>query len=129
MTTVLDRLRSDRPVFSVEFFPPRSDDEEDVLWRAIRQLEVLDPAFVSVTYGAGGSSRDRTIRTTARIAAETTLLPVAHLTGVEHSIRWRWTGTPSFRQGSPVAAGRGARRSSTPPGWGWCLVRRRRRRC
>lgn len=86
MTTVLERLRSDRPIFSVEFFPPRSDDEEDVLWRAIRQLEPLDPAFVSVTYGAGGSSRDRTIRTTARIAAETTLVPVAHLTGVEHSV-------------------------------------------
>lgn len=86
MTTVLDRLERERPVFSVEFFPPRSDDEEGVLWRAVRQLEPLDPAFVSVTYGAGGSSRERTIRTTARIAAETTLLPVAHLTGVDHSI-------------------------------------------
>jgi methylenetetrahydrofolate reductase (NADPH) len=73
-------------VFSVEFFPPRNDEDEDVLWRAIRQLEPLDPAFVSVTYGAGGSRRDRTIRTTARIAAETTLVPMAHLTGVEHSI-------------------------------------------
>lgn len=88
MTTVLDRLGAhmDGPVFSVEFFPPRSDDEEAVLWKAIRKLERLDPAFVSVTYGAGGSNRDRTIRTTARIAAETTLVPVAHLTGVDHSI-------------------------------------------
>jgi methylenetetrahydrofolate reductase (NADPH) len=87
MTTALERLtRTDRPVFSVEFNPPRSDDEEDILWRAIRQLEPLDPAFVSVTYGAGGTRRDRTIRTTARIAAETTLLPMAHLTGVEHTI-------------------------------------------
>lgn len=87
MTTVLERLNDrDAPTFSVEFFPPRSDDEEGVLWRAVRALEPLDPAFVSVTYGAGGSNRDRTIRTTARIAAETTLLPMAHLTGVEHSI-------------------------------------------
>lgn len=87
MTTVIDRLtRGDRPVFSVEFNPPRSDEEEDILWRSIRQLEPLDPAFVSVTYGAGGSRRDRTIRTTARIAAETTMLPMAHLTGVEHTM-------------------------------------------
>ncbi|TDE14007.1 methylenetetrahydrofolate reductase [Jiangella asiatica] len=85
MTTVLDRLAERRPVFSVEFFPPRDDAEEAVLWTAIRQLEPLDPAFVSVTYGAGGSSRGRTIRTTARIAGETTLVPVAHLTGVGHS--------------------------------------------
>jgi methylenetetrahydrofolate reductase (NADPH) len=86
MTTVIEALDQDRPVFSVEFFPPRSDDDEAVLWRTIRQLESLDPAFVSVTYGAGGSSRDRTIRTTTRIAAETTLVPMAHLTGVDHSI-------------------------------------------
>jgi hypothetical protein len=46
MTTVLERLVSDRPVFSVEFFPPRSDEEEDILWRAIRRLEPLDPACV-----------------------------------------------------------------------------------
>ncbi|WP_016698224.1 methylenetetrahydrofolate reductase, partial [Actinoalloteichus spitiensis] len=49
-------------------------------------LEPLDPAFVSITYGAGGSSRDRTIRTTGRIAQETTLVPMAHLTGVNHSL-------------------------------------------
>ncbi|HEY0636511.1 MAG TPA: methylenetetrahydrofolate reductase [NAD(P)H] [Pseudonocardiaceae bacterium] len=84
--TVTERLAVDRPVFSVEFFPPRDDDDERVLWRAVRQLEVLDPAFVSITYGAGGSSRDRTIRTTGRIAQETTLVPMAHLTAVEHSV-------------------------------------------
>ncbi|GAB2970206.1 methylenetetrahydrofolate reductase [Saccharothrix stipae] len=73
-------------MFSVEFFPPRDEAEETILWRAIRELEALDPAFVSITYGAGGSSRDRTIRTTGRVAQETTLLPMAHLTLVNHSV-------------------------------------------
>ncbi|MER7083669.1 5,10-methylenetetrahydrofolate reductase (NAD(P)) [Saccharopolyspora kobensis] len=84
--TVVDRLGTGRTTFSVEFFPPRNDEEERVLWRAVRELEPLDPAFVSVTYGAGGSSRDRTIRTTGRIAQETTLTPMAHLTAVDHSV-------------------------------------------
>ncbi|MER7080122.1 5,10-methylenetetrahydrofolate reductase (NAD(P)) [Saccharopolyspora kobensis] len=86
MTKVIDRLRPGKTVFSVEFFPPKTDEEERQLWRAIRELEPLDPAYVSVTYGAGGSSRDRTVRTTGRIARDTTLVPVAHLTGVNHSI-------------------------------------------
>jgi methylenetetrahydrofolate reductase (NADPH) len=86
VTTVVERLRSARPVFSVEFFPPRDADEERVLWRSARKLEPLDPAFVSITYGAGGSTRDRTVRTTGRVAQETTLLPMAHLTAVDHSI-------------------------------------------
>jgi methylenetetrahydrofolate reductase (NADPH) len=86
MTAVVERLRRDRPVFSVEFMPPRDDEDELRLWNAIRSLEGLDPAFVSVTYGAGGSSRDRTIRTTGRVARETTLVPMAHLCAVEHSI-------------------------------------------
>src|SRR6201999_49119 len=70
MTTVVQRLGSGRPVFSVEFCPPRDEDEERVLWRSARKLEPLDPAFVSVTYGAGGSTRDRTVRTTGRVARE-----------------------------------------------------------
>src|SRR3954453_5956782 len=86
MLTVRDRLAAPGPHFSVEFFPPRDDAEESTLWLAIRRLEPFRPAFVSVTYGAGGSRRDRTIRITERIAAETTLLPVAHLTAVGHSI-------------------------------------------
>lgn len=86
MKTVTERLRSDRPVFSVEFFPPRDHEDEQRLWQSIRDLEGLDPAFVSVTYGAGGSSRDRTIRTTGRVAIETNLVPMAHLTAVQHSV-------------------------------------------
>ncbi|MEO6082519.1 MAG: methylenetetrahydrofolate reductase [Umezawaea sp.] len=86
MTTVVERLHGRGPVFSVEFFPPRDTADELVLWRAIRELEPLDPAFVSITYGAGGSSRDFTIRTTGRVAQETTLLPMAHLTAVDHSV-------------------------------------------
>jgi len=86
MPTVRDQLAAPGPHFSVEFFPPRTDTDEDVLWRAVRRLEPLRPAFVSVTYGAGGSHRERTIRVTQRIAEETTLLPVAHLTAVGHSV-------------------------------------------
>jgi methylenetetrahydrofolate reductase (NADPH) len=86
MPTVRDRLAAPGPHFSVEFMPPRNDADEDLLWRAVRRLEPLRPAFVSVTYGAGGSHRERTIRVTQRIAEETTLVPVAHLTAVGHSV-------------------------------------------
>lgn len=72
--------------FSVEFNPPRDATAEARLWRAVRQFERMHPAFVSMTYGAGGSTRDRTVRVTGALAQETTLLPVAHLTAVEHSL-------------------------------------------
>lgn len=68
---------------SFEFFPPKNEEGEGKLWSAIRRLEPLAPRFVSVTYGAGGSTRHRTLETVARVALETRLKPAAHLTCVD----------------------------------------------
>ena len=83
--SIRQRLLAPGPTFSFEFFPPKTDAGEQALWQAIRELEPLRPGFVSVTYGAGGSTRDRTVRVTRRIAEETTLTPMAHLTCVDSS--------------------------------------------
>ncbi|MBX3488657.1 MAG: methylenetetrahydrofolate reductase [NAD(P)H] [Parvibaculum sp.] len=76
------REKRERTRVSFEFFPPKTPEMEQTLWRSIRRLEPLQPEFVSVTYGAGGSTRERTHATVKRILDETTLEPVAHLTCV-----------------------------------------------
>lgn len=90
--------RAGQPRVSFEFFPPKTEALETQLWDSIRKLEPLDPSFVSVTYGAGGSTRDRTHRTVSRIVNETALKPAAHLTcvgasrgEVDEVMRGYWT--------------------------------------
>lgn len=80
-----DLVRSGERSFSFEFFPPRDAAGEEQLWQAIRELEPYRPTFVSVTYGAGGSTRDTTVRVTGRIARETSMTAMAHLTCVGHT--------------------------------------------
>ncbi len=87
MASIPARLRAPRPSISFEFFPPQDDAAEAQLWAAIRRLERVHPAFVSVTYGAGGTTQDRTVRVTGRIGDETSLTPLAHLTCVGASVR------------------------------------------
>jgi methylenetetrahydrofolate reductase (NADPH) len=77
--------RDDGPVFSFEFFPPKTQEGEQNLYRALAELKPLAPSFVSVTYGAGGSTRDTTVQITGRIARETSMRAMGHLTCVGHT--------------------------------------------
>jgi len=84
--TIADLLQAgQRPLYSFEFFPPRDEIQQRQLWQAVRELEALGPDFVSVTYGASGSTRDRTITATEAIAQNTTLRSMAHLTCASQS--------------------------------------------
>ena len=115
---------------SFEFFPPKSAEMETNLWESIHRLAPLDPTFVSVTYGAGGTTRERTHATVARLVKETTLKPAAHLTcvgatrdeidsvirsyadaGVKHIVALR--GDPPEGPGSQFSAHPGGYQTST----------------
>ncbi len=111
---------------SFEFFPPKTERMEEALWTSIRRLEPLAPEFVSVTYGAGGSTRERTHSTVARIVKETALDPAAHLTcvgatreEVDEVVRGYWdAGVRRIvaLRGDP-AAGVGSRYEPHPGGY------------
>lgn len=82
---IIDILKQDKPSFSFEFFPPKDSDGFDQLFKTIDNLKTLNPAFVSVTYGAGGSTRSKTIDLVGRIKKEIGLESMAHLTCVGHN--------------------------------------------
>src|SRR5947207_15833517 len=82
---ISDIMREDSPTFSFEFFPPRTPDAAETLYHTIRELEAYMPHFVSVTYGAGGSTRDLTHDLVERIKTTTKLTPIPHLTCVCHA--------------------------------------------
>lgn len=123
--------RPHRPVrVSFEFFPPKTPEMEATLWEAIERLAPLDPSFVSVTYGAGGSTRERTHATVSRLVRETRIRPAAHLTcvaatcdeidgvvrayweaGVRHIVALR--GDPTGGVGAAYAAHPGGYATST----------------
>jgi methylenetetrahydrofolate reductase (NADPH) len=83
---ISDLLSTGERLFSFEFFPAKTEEGERLLWQAIRELESLKPDYVSVTYGAGGTTRATTVAMTERIATQTTLTPLGHLTAVNHTV-------------------------------------------
>src|SRR3954466_10295196 len=82
---IRDIFAQHSPTFSFEFFPPKTDEASDELFVNIARLQELQPSFVSVTYGAGGSMRERTHDLVVRIQRETNLTAVSHLTSVCHN--------------------------------------------
>jgi methylenetetrahydrofolate reductase (NADPH) len=82
---ITEILKKNSPSVSFEFFPPKSEKAATELFGVIQELEALSPTFVSVTYGAGGTTRDRTHQLVQKILTETTIPPVPHLTCVGHS--------------------------------------------
>ena len=82
---IRERFGQERPLFSFEFFPPKDDRGVDALFDTVANLKALEPAFVSVTYGAGGSTREKTVAITRRIKREAGIEAMAHLTCVGHS--------------------------------------------
>ena len=82
LVRISDRLKSGFPSFSFEFFPPKTKEGEEKLWAALQELKALHPTFVSVTYGAGGSTRAKTVELTSRIKHELGIEAMAHLTCV-----------------------------------------------